>query len=286
MLCVDFFYDRNNPYGVTFHLWLYGPALNFVLAGYTSEFINNTTYASSEFLDSVQEFTPITIIRNLCWDAPANAGSLIAAVFFTILLGVFSYLAYVRRPSEATGKSIIYTWFGVLLKFAVVIPCGLTMGLVMYSLQPNAREFWGIFGLIAGTLLTKGLMEILYTFDFRSFLKYKVQTLLSLAAVFAVVSFFIFDPLHVAEYIPSYEKLAGINLETYDEHTSVMYLKLNENEEANIYYHMTQEAMLTKNGTELGEKTYEVLKEIITESKEEHTSLNGSYHTVTYRLKS
>lgn len=263
---------------------LYGPILYLVLRGYHAEFFRNFSGDDSEWMLILQKFTPFTVIKDLCLDTPFTFGSMLTAIFWTILLGILSYFAYTMRTSESTGKSMVYEWFGILLKYAVVIPCGLGAGLIMYSLQPSAREVWGIFGILAGVLLSKGMMEVLYTFDFRSFLKHKLQTIFSLAAVLFITGIFVFDFFGYASYLPSYDKLAGINLSTNDLFSN-SYLDILDDGYSTNTFQFGRDAMYYQNEQEIGPELYQALESIVAENAASE-NIYGRRTTIKYQLKS
>lgn len=266
--------------------FLYGPAMFFVLLAYQSEAFSTYTGINSMFDTTILRITPFTVLYELGSRAATSTGFLLLTVFLTILMGSLSYLAYVRRPSEATGKSVVYPWFATLLKYMIVIPCGLGIGLIMYTLQPTARNFWGIFGILFGTLLSKGLMEVLYTFDFRSFLKNKYQILVSLLVIAAIISIFRFDLIGYNSYLPAYEKLAGVSLSLNEEGMNNYPVSRTEDGLFAAYYDMESEYMYRKNESEIGEALYLALQKIVeTNPEAEHMEETHGIR-VKYHLKS
>ena len=82
---------------------------------------------------------------------------LVAAVMLMIL----ARTAYVKRPSEAAGKAMVYKWTEVVIRFMVVIPFGLGIGWIFYSLTGSGgRLIWLAFGLILGTVRNKKIWHL------------------------------------------------------------------------------------------------------------------------------
>ena len=85
--------------------------------------------------------------------------------------GVLGYYAFVNRKSERTGMAFVFPWVGTISK---IYDCGSrrtwNRTYFLYAVQVTIPELiWWIFGLIFGTLLSGGIMGIIYYRDFRKF---------------------------------------------------------------------------------------------------------------------
>ena len=154
-------------------MYLYGIALELVLAACGLTFLNafiDKRYGIMEFL--LKDASPAAFAFSLAdaYSAGHAAKYLVALVILIVVLAVLSWIAYEKRPSEAAGRSMVYRWVAVLVKFMVVIPTGLAVGWIFYP-QADGRTklIWWVFGLILGTVLSHGMIEIIYHMSFQKF---------------------------------------------------------------------------------------------------------------------
>ena len=109
--------------------------------------------------------------------------------------GGLGYYAFVHRKSERTGMAFVFPWVGTVSKIS---DCGTrrtwNRTYFLYAVQVTVPELiWWIFGLILGTLLAGGIMEIIYYRDFRKFFSHKIQFVVNGACVALVACVFLFD---------------------------------------------------------------------------------------------
>ena len=190
---------------------------------------------------------------------------LLIVLAVTAVLGILAYMAYIRRPSESSGKPMIYDWIGVILKFLVVIPCGLGVGLIFYFLpERDSRFIWWIFGLILGTLIAHGCVEIVYQIDFRKFLAKKHHLVLAgiLVAVCAVC--YKTDLTHYDSYLPERDKIASLHIDfTSAMYDSAGYIYKNEDGSYETNTSWTDEAVSITDDQGINEDTYAALEKIV-----------------------
>ena len=151
----------------------YGPVLSRLIS-----FCENTFYYTyTDVLSGIPEIlmkmaSPVMLAGTFAQRyAQGNYGGVLGLVILlTVVVGGLGYYTYVHRKSERTGKAFIYDWVGTLVRFLVVIPTGLGVGLVFYLLPTDSsRGVWWVFGSILGTILSWGILEIIYYMDFRKF---------------------------------------------------------------------------------------------------------------------
>ena len=157
----------------------YGPVLSVLLDLYEMAFYYTRSESSYGFVKWLKEMaSPFTISYTFVKKyAEGNYGGiLIAVILVTAALGGLGYYAFVHRRSERTGMAFVFPWIGTVVKFLIVVPGGLGIGFIFYMLSSDSsRTIWWIFGLILGTLLAGGIMEIIYYRDFRRFFSHKIQ---------------------------------------------------------------------------------------------------------------
>ena len=196
---------------------LYGPLLAYLLIMYTENFFTTGySYEYGIYRLLTRYGSPAAYCMSFIEDyAKGGFSSLFLLLpFGAALTGCLAYYAYKMRRSERTGKPVVYKWLEVVVKFLAVIPTGLGCGMIFYLIpEGNQRIAWWIFGLILGTVLSHGVMEILYHMDFRGFFASKLQLAAAGAAVALAASCFQFDLLHFNTYLPPREKLVSLNID-------------------------------------------------------------------------
>lgn len=196
-------------------IFLYGPAAGILINGSKALFFSTYQRNFAVGLTSVEKlFSPFTLSFSLVTEyAGGEAGKTLAAVgIFALLAAVGSFFAYVKRPMETAGKSVVYKFTGVIIEFLIVIPVGVGVGHIFYLLQHGTNAFWWIFGMIFGAVLAHGMLQVIYHLDFRMFFSHKVQLLLAGACVALCAVTLKFDLVGFDAYIPAYEKMEGIGL--------------------------------------------------------------------------
>ena len=86
---------------------------------------------------------------------------LLIAIFAGGILGMELYR---KRPMEAAGKAMAFKKTMVPIRILIVLAGGMGTSMFFWTLQSRLR--WGIFGMVAGILLTHCIIEIIYQADF------------------------------------------------------------------------------------------------------------------------
>lgn len=242
-------------------------------------------FLAESFLKAYKEATPSS------WLTAA-----VTAV--TAVLAVCSWQAYIRRPSESAGKPVTYRWVEKIVKFLIVIPCGLGTGFIFYVLPASGtRTFWWIFGLILGTVLSHGLIEVLYRMDFRGFFSARAELLAAAMLAAGVGIVYQRDLTNFDKYIPKQNEIAEIAIDTQvlsGEYGN----KVEKLEDGS--YRVDNISGWQSGGMELsadqgiGEDTYSILQDIVdrqadrsTTDKPDSTDMDCSYLVgIMYRMRS
>lgn len=104
---------------------------------------------------------------------------IVGGILLLIVLAVCAYLAYTKRPAEKTGKSFVYGFLEPILLFMVVIPAALAIGTMFALIGPEEnRTGWWIFGLVLGTVVFYGILQVIFAMDFRKMAAHKLQLML------------------------------------------------------------------------------------------------------------
>lgn len=252
-------------------VYTYGPLLSFLIMGYRSVFYHTytleKTYGLIRFLQTSGSPAALALNFYKNYSQGRGMGYLLAIVFVTIFFIIVSYFAYTRRASEAAERPIVYKKTALVIKFLIVIPCGLSAGYIFYLLPTNnMRIFWWIFGLILGTVLAHGIVEVVYGMDFHCFFKKKAQLLL--AGIMVAVCAFVYqtDLFHYDTYLPNQNKIEAIslNLLPFGNWGSSSVSRNPDNtfevSDSDKWY---KEELTALNGKGIGDKTYQVLERIL-----------------------
>ena len=77
--------------------------------------------------------------------AEGNYGGILGILLLvTLAFGVLGYYAFVNRKSERPGMAFVFPWVGTIIRFMIVVPGGLGIGLERLTMQilgeENVRE--------------------------------------------------------------------------------------------------------------------------------------------------
>lgn len=254
-------------------IFVYGEVLGALLKAYYEIFFctfdARDSYGIIRFLE--EYFSPVLFARTFLRSYGKGQYTKMLAILLLVIvvITVLAYYAYLKRPSENTGKAMIYDWVGTLLKFMVVIPGGLGVGMIFYLLPgKEERIIWWIFGMVLGTVLFQGITNVLYQMDFRKFFAKKIHLLLASAAVAVLAVCFQRDLFQFDLYLPEKEKLETVNFdfEILSGERSYYIEEAEDGSYRNSIRWSDKQAAYTKPG-EIGEETYQTLKDIISIQK-------------------
>ena len=275
-------------------IYLYGIALELVLAACGLTFLDtfiDKRYGIMAFL--LKDTSPAAFAFSLAdaYSAGHAAKYLVALVILIVVLAVLSWIAYEKRPSEAAGRSMVYRWVAVLVKFMVVIPTGLAVGWIFYpQADGGTKLIWWVFGLILGTVLSHGMIEIIYHMSFQKFFAKKMQLVLAGVLVFGCAMIYQKDLLHFDSYLPKQQELASVSLSNgFD---MDYYSHIERSADGNFYaltdnYNWYDPSNALTGAEGIGDETYKALESIVKDSPNVDTEQKRSaFISVKYTLKS
>ncbi len=132
---------------------------------------------------------------------------------------IAAYWCYTKKPAEVCGKAMAFPLTKPVIKVLITIQAGLGGGIIFYSLSGRSRVFL-VFGMLAGTLLCHGVIEVIYDFDIRS-VKNGWKSLLAAGACVAVIfCLFRFDVFGYDSYVPDPDAVEDIAVRFTDYYDS------------------------------------------------------------------
>ena len=190
----------------------YFPLLAVLIQGYGEVFFKNWFNGDYGVLKILKYYGAPEMIILSCMKENNRTAVLVLIISTLILVGL-SWIAYVKRRSEDTGKAYVYPWIMAVVDFMVTVGAGLGIGLLFYIMpEKSGRYPWWIFGMILGTLLTHGILEVIYGMDIRDFFSHRIRLVLAGAIIAVTAVSFNFDLVGYDAEIPAYESLKGISL--------------------------------------------------------------------------
>ncbi len=266
-------------------LMLYGHMLGSLIVACRTIFYDTFYMERYGLLRFLFEYaSPFSLGRNLLeqYGGGDYAAIFIAVICVTSAVGMCSYMAFLKRPSESAGRPMVYGLAGITVKFMVVVPCGLGLGLIFYMLPDSGeRNVWGIFGIVLGTVLSHGGLEVIYHMNFQKFWSKTHHLVLAGLLIAVCAANYQMDFLKFDDYIPKQENLKAIYM-SIDSQIGVnmpIVLKKENGSYSVLGAWTSEEAVLSGEGG-VGEKTLQAIKEIVEKQKREKE--NSSQESINY----
>lgn len=176
-------YNSRAHFALNDKIWCFSP-LSMIMKFFSSP--NNTT------MEDAQKFFK--------YDTSYVWVLVVAAILFSLL----AYVIFMKRASEAAGKSIAFRVAEPIIKTMVVIPGAFFAGFFFCSISYNTdTDGWFLFGVIFGFFVICILMEIIYRMDLRGALMHKKQFLFNAACTAFVFAIFRYDITGFDTYVPA-----------------------------------------------------------------------------------
>lgn len=129
-----------------------------------------------------------------------------------VLLGL-SYYCYKKRPMESAGKALAFDFLKPIVKVFVSVAFGIGVGYMVYE-QAYYNSAMTIAVTVTGTLLSCGVMEVVYEFDIRAMIRHLASTVTACVLALAVFIIFKFDVFGYDAYIPKADNVESVAVYT------------------------------------------------------------------------
>lgn len=192
----------------------YGPMLVYLIVGLAEMSFQTLMPIGSAVVDDVLSYlSPVLLC--ITTDGKLAGGS---SAFFCIgwiilmiaLLFFLCFWLYGRRASEAAGRSIAFPKIEKPLKFLIVVPCSLTIGLLLKMMSYSS--IWFFVGIVFGAVILSALIEFIYHLDIREVFAHKILLAAAVMTSLLVACGFYFDWIGYDSYIPDEDDVASMSV--------------------------------------------------------------------------
>lgn len=172
----------------------------------------------------VYGFSPIHMIYNMYTDMQnyreMNAGFSYQSAGDTVLVfllgilcfGVFSYVLYKKRATEAAGKAIAFGFTEPFIKFMIVFPVSMLSGELATDIAgTRVSGAWYLFGVVFGFLFSGFVVEIIFRLDMKGIFKHWKQMVFNGACIALTIIVMKNDVLGFNTYVPSQKETESVS---------------------------------------------------------------------------
>lgn len=142
--------------------------------------------------------------------------SVVYLLLFALVVGGIAYVCYLKRPAEAAGKAMAFSfpkpWIKILIAVPVTLLAGILVGNVV-GYRPTYDEGhvgYVFFSMAIVLVVTCCLIQVIYEFDIRGILHKKRHILISAVLTILVFVIFRYDVFRYDSYIPRVEKVESV----------------------------------------------------------------------------
>lgn len=179
------------------------------------------TTCGIRLLEDSIKFSPMCAMIQYLSDASAVQASASMAIqpldFATTLVNILIFVGllflawglYQKRPSEATGKALVYPVTEPILKGYLMFEVGIIAGLIFVSV---GNKLFFYFAVISFAVLTHMTCEVIIQHDFRAMTKRMSHCAVLLVLILAIVGIFRFDVINYDAYLPKPDQVARVSL--------------------------------------------------------------------------
>ncbi|MBD5541020.1 MAG: hypothetical protein HDR00_07470 [Lachnospiraceae bacterium] len=127
-----------------------------------------------------------------------------------LVYGAAAYVLYQKRPSQTSGKAIVFTRLKPVIKFVLMVVGSLCFSAFMADLNNEPAIWYGFFGAVCGLLVLQVILQTIMEGDFRESVKGKLS--FAAASVVTLVIYFVFamDITGYDTYLPKAERVESL----------------------------------------------------------------------------
>lgn len=135
---------------------------------------------------------------------------------FALVMGLISYVCYLKRPAEAAGRAMTFNVTKPVIKILLTVPAALLAGAVTFEAvgfdpQESMQGIgWVIFFMVLTVALGSGVIQVIYEFDIRGAVHKKYHIFISGGITAVIFLIFQFDIFGYDSYIPKQDQIESV----------------------------------------------------------------------------
>ncbi len=170
------------------------------------------------------------LIYRAIQDTPLLTAGLIIRCLIALLTAVVmlaaALLVYLKRPCEAAGQGVYRKDIAAVMRMVTAIVAGFGGWWFFSGISSEGYVAWGVFGAILVSFLTYGVLDIVFTMDFKAFWRHKIPMAVSVVCTVLIGLSFYFDWYGYDGYLPEKEQIQDMGIYLYS--SSYRYNSRNE----------------------------------------------------------
>lgn len=187
-------------------------AIYGLILGFMATFFH-TYYAQTRGLALVTYTSPLTApivlvgsrVDRDFMGADSLLPTMLICLGIALVLGALAWISYLKRPSERAGRGLELPWLAWPLRLVVSIMGGLGGWLFMYFLVSSTA--WYVFGALLAGILTYGVLDVIFTMDFKAFFRHKWSMGAAVVVMLLICAGFQEDWMGYDRYLPDQEEI-------------------------------------------------------------------------------
>lgn len=176
---------------------------------------------NADYYLSLNIFRSLSTFVTLCSDVGTvpPVSSYLRAAFTGILLITASFFCYRIRRSERSGQPVVFDFVRRTLKYLIMIPAALGIGIFFYALGSEAwidnslsAYLWFLFGILCGVFLSFMLLNTILNRNAKMMFSGMRSCAVFTAAVLLFANLTYFDVLGLRTYVPKASAVEAVEL--------------------------------------------------------------------------
>lgn len=191
--------------------FVYCPMLSGLVTGFYEIFFDTYYYGTpSVWSRVIIKLSPMFALIQAMTDG-LTLGRIAGTMGAILAVGLLSFFLYLKRPSEAAGRTMAFGWSTGVIKIILVVAFGMAGGMFFYSMRDSLS--WMVFGVIVGVVISHCVIEVIYHSDFKKLFCHEKTLALCMTAALAISMSFYFDIFRYDEYLPDEGSLACASID-------------------------------------------------------------------------
>lgn len=140
-----------------------------------------------------------------------GAGLILGALAMAAVLLAAAVILYHFHPSESAGNALAFPVIAPVVKVMICIPTALFAGLILQNFSGASGTKWLVLLSLLSAVILCAIVEFIYRQDLRQVFRGWVSSLISIAAVAAILCVLQFDLTGYDDYLPREDQLESIS---------------------------------------------------------------------------